>query len=111
VPPREHRHIKYRAELLSCRSRVKVTVLEQTHRDRDFALPEDGIDRYSDGVSFVHENFILGSWSYPEFLSGSDWVAVRGGYKGEDHKPITFPTLQSYNDFKAAVLAYNERYK
>jgi hypothetical protein len=62
-------------------------------------------------VSFVHEGLILGSWSYPEVLDGYDWVALRGDYLAQDCTPITFPTLQSYNDFKAAVLAYNERYK
>jgi len=86
-------------------------VLEQTHRGRDFALPEDGSALYSGGQSFEHENTILGSWSYPEFLDGRDWVALRGDNPARDLYPITFPTLQSYYDFKAAVLAYNERYK
>jgi len=115
VPPREPRHIKYRAELSSCRSQVKVTVLEQTHRGRDFALPEDGNPSHTAGQTFIHNRTLLGSWGYPERItdswSGYESIALRGDFIASDPGPITFPTLQSYNDFKAAVLAYNDRYK
>jgi hypothetical protein len=96
----ERKWIKYRARLSSDKEQVAVNILEQSHRSWNFGagLRED----------FRHLDYGIGSIAYPQ--SDSMFTYLRGSETCQDSVTLYMP-LETYQKFKAAVLAYNEYFK
>jgi len=96
----ERKWIKYRAKLTEDRKSVAVTILEQSHRSWNFGagLRED----------FRHLDYGIGSIAYPDTTSVFSYL--RGSETSRDDETICMP-LETYQKFKATVLAYNKYFK
>jgi len=98
----ERKWIKYRARLTEDRKSVAVNILEQSHRHMEFG-------NTCLGHEFTHEGYRLGSYSFPEQIR-NDATYLQGNLKDRDDTTL-YMTLETYQKFKATVLAYNKYFK
>ena len=98
------KHIKFAATPVAPDfQKVKVTILEQTHRGAGFG---SGFS-YEGSRKFRASNGVeLRSYLFPEDNSSDNKVAMRGTSVGCDNRVLTF-SAAFYKKFKEAVEEYN----
>lgn len=95
------KHIKFKATPVAPDfQKVKVQIMEQTHRNNDFGIGGIG--------NFTYSDYTLNSARYPA-PCGAGGAYVRGNSISCDDRAIELPVAE-YAKFKAAVEAYNKEF-
>ena len=96
----QNKYLKVELEYFS-EENVRVTVLEQSHRNKEFG---DNFDTFYSNVN----NMTLGSALYPKY--SSNFICLRGSCIAKDNDPTIIP-ISKIENFKKMVIKYNEYYK
>lgn len=96
------KHIKVKAEVVAPDfQKVKVTILEQTHRGTAF-----GPSPYRHPTD---KNYGIHSACYPEVQDWGRMLAMRGSYSDRDYNTLLIP-IEHWPKIKETIEAYNTEF-
>jgi len=114
------KHLKVRAELSKCRTKVKLTILEQTHLSSEFGKYEPCDTMFKGHTyTFRHKSVRIISEASPSYINRgpystdrmvlgvTSWVRVRGCVTARDSAVVDIP-IKEWPGIKEAIEAYNE---